>query len=126
MSKEVIAVLVFDFFIVAIPVLLYLYPPKDINGLLGYRTGRSMKSIENWTFSQKYFAKRWMIVPVIVVITQITFVISGSIDLSVGTDDEEAPPILPIISIVEFTVGTLFCIIDTELQLKKNENGIQP
>jgi len=91
MSKELVAVLVFDLLIVAIPALLYLYPPKDINVLVGYRTKRSMKSIENWTFSQKYFAKKWVIVPLIVVATQITFFISANVDLSMDTDSGEDP-----------------------------------
>jgi len=121
MSKEIVAVLVFDLFIVTIPILLCLYPPKDINILIGYRTKRSMKSIENWTFSQKYFAKKWVIVPLIVVATQIAFFISANVDLSIDTGSGEDPPIVAIISIVEFAIGTLFCAIDTERQLKKNE-----
>lgn len=30
------------------------FPPKKINSIYGYRTGRSMKSKEAWEFSQKY------------------------------------------------------------------------
>lgn len=29
-------------------------PPSEINGLVGYRTKRSMKSQAHWDFSQKY------------------------------------------------------------------------
>jgi len=34
--------------------LLYYSPPSEINGVIGYRTKRSMKSQERWDFSQKY------------------------------------------------------------------------
>lgn len=30
------------------------WPPKKINLLYGYRTKRSMKSVENWEFAQAY------------------------------------------------------------------------
>jgi|SRR6056300_504377 uncharacterized membrane protein len=30
------------------------FPPKKINSLYGYRTGRSMKSQEAWEFAQSY------------------------------------------------------------------------
>jgi len=30
------------------------WPPKKINMLYGYRTKRSMKSVENWEFAQAY------------------------------------------------------------------------
>ncbi len=33
------------------------YPPKKINWLYGYRTKRSMRNIEVWTFAQAYVAK---------------------------------------------------------------------
>ena len=38
--------------------LLYVFRPKQINGLIGYRTKKSMKNQENWNFSQKY-ATKW-------------------------------------------------------------------
>ena len=38
----------------------YLFPPKKINFLYGYRTNRSMKSQESWDFAQKFSAKELM------------------------------------------------------------------
>jgi len=38
-------------------VIMYLFPPKKINYLYGYRTMNSMKSQERWDFSQKFSAK---------------------------------------------------------------------
>lgn len=34
------------------------YPPKEINGLYGYRTKNSMSSQERWNFAQDYSAKQ--------------------------------------------------------------------
>ena len=44
-------------FIIAAAVL-YLFPPKKINFIYGYRTGSSMKSQERWDFAQKYGARQ--------------------------------------------------------------------
>ena len=38
-------------------VVFWMYPPKKINGLYGYRTTRSCKSQEAWNFAQRYSAK---------------------------------------------------------------------
>lgn len=43
---------------VAAGLLLFLFPPKQINGLYGYRTKRSMRSQAAWDFAQKYGASR--------------------------------------------------------------------
>jgi uncharacterized membrane protein len=39
---------------------MYLFPPKKINALYGYRTSNSMKSIERWHFAQRYSALKMM------------------------------------------------------------------
>lgn len=46
------------FVFAALGSLLYYSPPAEINGLIGYRTKRSMKSQDRWDFSQKYSAKQ--------------------------------------------------------------------
>lgn len=115
MSKEIILILVFDFFIFIIPLLLYLYPSKEMNSVFGYRTKRSTKNIENWNFSQRYFSKRWILVSTIVIITQFLLFLFGEIDL------KKEPPIIPIVSMVEFFLGSIVCFISTEKQLKKNQ-----
>lgn len=33
--------------------------PKHINGLLGYRTNRSMKNMDTWKFAHEYCGKLW-------------------------------------------------------------------
>lgn len=39
--------------------ILWKYPPKSINGLIGYRTGRSMKNMDTWFFAQIYCGRLW-------------------------------------------------------------------
>ena len=37
------------------------HPPKEINGIYGYRTAMSMKNKETWEFAHKYCGKLWYI-----------------------------------------------------------------
>ena len=47
--------------------------PKKINGLVGYRTARSMKNMDTWKFAHEYCGKLWwkigwiMVVPTILI-----------------------------------------------------------
>ena len=34
-------------------------PPSKVNGLVGYRTSRSMKNQDTWDFAQRYMGKVW-------------------------------------------------------------------
>ncbi len=40
--------------------IMFVFPPKNINGLYGYRTSNSMKSQERWEFAQKYSSLEMM------------------------------------------------------------------
>ncbi|WP_353616915.1 SdpI family protein [Candidatus Ornithobacterium hominis] len=40
-----------------------------MNYAFGYRTKRSVMNIDNWNFSQIFFAKRWLLVSVVVILT---------------------------------------------------------
>ena len=33
--------------------------PKSINGIVGYRTNRSMKNMDTWKFAHEYCGKLW-------------------------------------------------------------------
>jgi uncharacterized membrane protein len=52
---------------------LYLFPPKKINGIYGYRTPRSMKNQANWDYAQKIGGKYMMLFGVVIFITQTSF-----------------------------------------------------
>jgi len=51
-----------------------------------------MKNMEKWSFLQKYCAKRWIFVPVIVVFSQIILFISYGMGLSADMVSEESVP----------------------------------
>ncbi|MBE6050474.1 MAG: SdpI family protein [Clostridium sp.] len=34
--------------------------PKNINGIVGYRTSRSMKNKDTWKFAHEYCGKLWV------------------------------------------------------------------
>lgn len=42
--------------------------PKDINGIIGYRTSRSMKNAETWKFAHHYCGKLWWKLGIITII----------------------------------------------------------
>ena len=46
---------------ILVGLIMWLFPPKKINVLYGYRTPRSMKSHERWKFAQKYSAAKLII-----------------------------------------------------------------
>lgn len=39
---------------------MYRHPPKDVNGFIGYRTRRSMRSPEAWAFAQRKYGAFWL------------------------------------------------------------------
>ena len=100
---------------------MYKYPPKQINGIIGYRTKMSRKSMETWIFAQKYCGRLWlkigflMIIPTILV--QIPF-IHSSVD-AIGTATF-------IIEMVQVAI-VLLTIVPVELALRRvfDENGFR-
>jgi len=45
------------------------FPPKEINGLYGYRTKSSMKNQERWDFAQNYSAKEMVKLGLVLTLT---------------------------------------------------------
>lgn len=72
MSKLFIAIFLCNLLIPLVMILagflLYKHPPKDINGLIGYRTNWSRKSQETWDFAQVYCGKLWIRIGIILLI----------------------------------------------------------
>ena len=40
-------------------------PPKNINGIYGYRTKRSMKNSQTWEFAHRYCGKVWILAGIV-------------------------------------------------------------
>lgn len=101
--------------------IMWKHPPKNINGLIGYRTSRSMKNIDTWIFAHNYCGKLWWKIGWITLVPS-TFV---HIPFYGASDD-----IIGNFSLVLFTVQTivLICsIFSTEKALKKafTDEGIR-
>ena len=45
--------------------LFYYRPPKNINGIYGYRTKRSMKNSQTWAFAHHYCGKVWVLAGIV-------------------------------------------------------------
>lgn len=88
--------------------LMYRHTPKSINGLVGYRTSRSMINQDTWNFANKYCASLWIKLGIIT--TVISFLIYILFDVN------------EIVSIVIALIQTfllLLSIIPVEKALKK-------
>lgn len=67
--------------------ILYVFPPKKINGLYGYRTASSMKNQQKWDFAQTYSAKIMMLTGLIfslIAPSKGLFKTDESTDLAIG------------------------------------------
>jgi uncharacterized membrane protein len=96
-------------------------PPKSINGIIGYRTSRSMKNMDTWKFAHDYCGRLWwkmgwiMLIPSII----IQLPIYNSADNTIG-----------MVGGILCTVQCVFLIISifpTETALRKNftDEGIR-
>ena len=99
------ALIVFIFFIAGL--ILFKFRPKKINMLYGYRTAKSMKSQENWDFSQKYAAIKMAQVGGWLLLLSLTgFIIQFNVKYEL------------IIGLGSVLLFTAYLIIDTERALK--------
>lgn len=39
--------------------MMWKHPPKNINGIMGYRTTRSMKNMDTWKYAHNYCGQLW-------------------------------------------------------------------
>lgn len=99
--------------------MMHKHPPKEINGIYGYRTRRSMKNAETWKFAHYYCGRLWQKVGLILliptIVSMLPFVNSNENVVGIVT--------LIVISIqVLVLVGSIFPV---ESALKKNfdDNG---
>lgn len=113
MPKELIDIILIDLFILAVPLVMYFFPPKNINAIYGYRTTRSMKNIDNWRFAQKYVAKRWMLLAPVIIVVQVLLIYFTDHDLR-----SKSSMIIPI-SMALYFGGSFICIRRTEQKLKR-------
>lgn len=96
--------------------MMWKHPPKNINGIIGYRTTRSMKNKETWKFAHDYCGQLWWRVGWMLLIPSII------IHFPFYQKSDDA------IGIMGGILCTLQCIIliasifPTEIALKRNFN----
>lgn len=63
------------------------HPPKKINGMVGYRTSRSMKNMDTWKFAHEYSGRLWWKIGWILLLPSflVHIPVYGSSDNVVGT-----------------------------------------
>ena len=52
-------------------IIMWKHAPKQINGLLGYRTTRSMKNMDTWKFAHDHCGRLWWKIGLILLIATI-------------------------------------------------------
>ncbi len=95
------------FFFVAL--IMYYYPPKEINSLYGYRTSSSMKSQERWNFAQRFSSLRMIeggLFLMLFSFLKLAFAFSVDIEMP--------------ISITALIIVGIYLLLTTERALKKN------
>ncbi|MCI8605762.1 MAG: SdpI family protein [Hungatella sp.] len=94
--------------------MMYRHPPKSINGLVGYRTARSMKNPDTWKFAQDYCGRLWwkigwrMAVPSVLIHLPLY-----------GRSEDLVGVVGGILCMVQYAV-LIGCIFPTERALKRN------
>lgn len=88
--------------------IMYVFPPKKINGLYGYRSGSSMQNQQKWDFAQTYSAK-------IMMFTGLAFLVLAPIKGLFKTN--EATDVL--LGIIISILGCLAMIVIVEKALRK-------
>lgn len=89
-------------------ILMFVFPPKKINYIYGYRTRSSMKNIDRWNFAQKLSSKLLMMCGILLLITWIT-----------GMIFSPGQGVMNMIGIGETILLIIFLFIKTEFELKK-------
>lgn len=99
-------------------ILFFLFPPKKINSIFGYKTSRSLKNQKNWDYAQKFSSQLFLLIPAILFLTQLSLFFDKSKDLI---------NIILYISIFEYTLFSIIVILMTEHNLKKldSENHLR-
>ena len=90
--------------------------PKQINGLLGYRTARSMQNMDTWRFAHEYCGKLWL------KIGFVSLILTVLAHLPFSHSDEDMLGILSLVVMAVQIVVIIIPIFFTEKALKKTFN----
>ena len=95
--------------------------PKNINGLVGYRTTRSMKNKDTWKFANEYCGRLWYKLGLIMLVFSMLIFM-----LFYRADDNTISMVSLILMVVQCII-LIATIFSTESVLKKTffEDGVQ-
>lgn len=101
--------------------MMWKHGPKNINGLMGYRTSRSMKNMDTWKFAHEHCGKLWWKIGWIILIPSIIVHIPFY-----KTDDNTIGVVGGILATVQVII-LIASIFPTERALKRNftDDGIR-
>ena len=93
--------------------------PKKINGIYGYRTSRSMKNLDTWTFAHRYIGRLWCVLGWVTVPATVISMLPF-----VGKGDDAISVVSTVVLIVQMLI-LVATVIPTERALKRafDENG---
>lgn len=99
--------------------MMFRHCPEEINSVFGYRTKRSMKSIDAWKFANDYCGRLWQKIGLISIVPTV------AAQLLLLNKGKNAISIASLVIISVQAVILLITIIPTENALKKNfdDNG---
>lgn len=99
-----------DMLISFVTLLLFLFPKKKINGIVGYRTSTAMKNQRNWDFAQNFYFSYWLLAIPLVILFQIT---------SLFLFQVENTKLVETLTMVIFFLYSIILAVITERKLKK-------
>ncbi|MBQ3021615.1 MAG: SdpI family protein [Bacilli bacterium] len=94
--------------------LMFKFPPKKINCIIGYRTKISMKNEKNWNYANKYCGKVWQYLGILMFSTSIILV--GLTFLNFIVLSEKIITIIIILQVIIIIVSIYF--IENKLKNK--------
>ena len=95
--------------------IMWKHPPKKINGLMGYRTRRSMKNMDTWKFAHAYCGKLWWKIGWgLLVISAVVFLFAAD-----PASEQRTGSVGAVLCLVQCVI-LLVSIIPTERALKRN------
>lgn len=95
--------------------------PKKINVWYGYRSARSMKNEETWSFAHHHLARTWMLIGAVLLVVSVIPMIAVY-----GKDDDTVSVVSLVLLFVQM-LPMIMSLIPTERALKRtfDENGIR-
>lgn len=91
------------------------FPPKEINSLYGYRTTRSMKSIEAWVAANRFASK-------VMIVGGIDLFLIGLILYWANVKNENIWGIVTVISVISISV-IIYLLTENYLKENFDEDG---